>query len=132
MLPSVPTPQNVPQITIVLSKLNKASHDKTGGRQSALKKGLITNLYSLLLGAQMSYRMRRNAKNNHFPSCKNPRYFSLASWQFYMFDRCLNIYWLKKCEKSRQIINGMGRIIHLLNSSTENASCFTRFRKESP
>ena len=74
MLPSVPTPQNVLQITIVLSKLNKAFHDKTAGRQSAPKKGLITNLYSLLLGAQMSYRMRRNAKNNHFPSCKNPPY----------------------------------------------------------
>ena len=32
-------------------------------------------------------------------------YFSLASWQFYMFYRCLNIYWLKKCEKSCQITN---------------------------
>ena len=74
MLPSVPISQNVPQITIVLSRLNRAFHDKTAGRQSAPKKGLITNLYSPLLGAQMSYRMRRNTKNNHFRSCKNPPY----------------------------------------------------------
>ena len=78
MLPSVPTPQNVPQITIVSSRLNKAFHDKTAGHQSAPKKGLITNLNSPLLGAQMSYRMRRTtifhlAKIHHI-------YFSLVSW----------------------------------------------------
>ena len=44
------TPQNVLQIMIGLSKLNKAFHDKTAGRQPAPEKGLITNLYSLLLG----------------------------------------------------------------------------------
>ena len=32
-------------------------------------------------------------------------YFSLVSWQFYMFYRCLNIYRLEKCEKLRQITN---------------------------
>ena len=38
------------------------------------KKGL-----SRIYIAQMSYRMRRNAKNNHFPSCKNPPYLHQLS-----------------------------------------------------
>ena len=106
MLPSVPTPQNFRQITVVSSKLNKAFQDKTGGRNQYRKRASSqTDIHVAFLWAHecaVGYEETRRTTTVHCTKSHHI-YFSLASWQFHMFCRCINIYRLINAKNSANL-----------------------------